>query len=305
MNILHLKYFIALAKRSNYREAAAYCNVSQPAISMAIKSFEEKLGKPLFLRQKSPVTLTDFGKTILAHAEKIVFEYDQLINIANRQAADSGNLRLGIIPTIAPYLLPKFIGAFTDKFPNVNLEIEEVTTDQLIRKINQDELDAGIIATPVEGMNLLFDPLFYEEFMVYTSEPSTKNYILPSDIDLEKLWLLQEGHCLRTQVINLCELKKRKNAAVQYNAGTIETLINLVDNFDGVTVIPELASRGFSKKRKERLQLFHAPAPVREVSIAYHRYAVQIPLIQSLGKLIQGKVPPYMREREDVIKMGI
>jgi len=305
MNIHHLKYFIALAKRRNYREAANFCNVSQPAISLAIKNFEEKLGKTLFLRQKSPIELSPFGHEILQNAERIVFEYESMMNLAQEEAQSFDAFRLGIIPTVAPYLLPKFLPTFTKKFPNMPLSIEELTTEALIKKINQDELDGGIIATPVEGMKLEAQPLYYEEFFAYTNGVADKEYILPKDIALEKLWLLQEGHCLRSQVINLCEIQAAQDNNIQYQAGSIETLINLVDTSGGITIIPELASQKLTGKRKQNIKLFAAPTPVREISMVYHRYSVKKNNIKILANSVLASIPKYMKEKENVLTIGI
>ncbi len=300
MNIHHLKYFIALAKRGNYREAAEFCNVSQPAMSMAIKSFEEKLGAKLFIRQKTPVVLSPFGEQVLPYAENIVHEFDTMMGLQDEKSKEvTGTLRIGVIPTVAPYLIPHFLGAFIEAYPHLHLEIEDLTTKNVIQKINNDEIDAGIIATPVEGMTLSYDPLYYEEFMAYSAKPKDKNYILPSDIDLGKLWLLQEGHCLRSQVLNLCELKSHKESGVHYNAGSIETLINLVDSYGGVTVIPELATKSLSRKKKDQLTLFSPPAPVREVSIVFHKYSIKERAIKALSDLIKKNIPKYMRQKED------
>lgn len=300
MNIHHLKYFIALAKRSNYREAADFCNVSQPAMSMAIKNFEEKLGQKLFIRQKNPVSLSPFGKRILPYAERIVHDFEEMMSLGD-SATDrlSGTLRIGVIPTVAPHLIPNFLGKFIDTYPDMILEIEELTTRSIITKINNDELDAGILATPVEGMSLEYDPLYYEDFLAYSSEPSDKSYILPADIDLDRLWLLEEGHCLRSQVINLCELKSHKESGIHYNAGSIETLINLVDNYGGITIIPELCTKRFTKKKKNQLMVFEQPAPVREVSMVYHKYTISADKISALSQLIKSQMPSYMIEKEN------
>jgi LysR family transcriptional regulator, hydrogen peroxide-inducible genes activator len=305
MNIHHLKYFIALAKRSNYREAAEFCNVSQPAMSMAIKNFEDRLGEKLFIRQTNPVTLSPFGKRVLPYAESIVHEMYNLMNLSKANDTISGTLRIGVIPTVAPYLIPNFLGVFIDQFPEMVLEIEELTTVNVIKKINQDELDVGIIATPVEGMTLDTDVLYYEDFLAYSSSPTDKKYILPSDIDLDRLWLLEEGHCLRSQVVNLCELKSHKESGIHYNAGSIETLINLVDNYGGITIIPELSTNNFSKKKREQLMVFQPPVPVREVSLVFHKYTIKQKQINALSEVIKSKIPRYMREKEVFNNMKI
>lgn len=299
MNIFHLKYFCVLAKKSNYREAADYCNVSQPAMSMAIKSLETKLGHQLFLRQKNPIRLSEFGRKVLSHAQRVVHEYDAMMHLGNSEDDLSGVLRMGVIPTIASSLIPRFIGQFIDKYPNIRLEIEEMTTVNVITAIQADELDVGIVATPLDGVALETKPLYYEDFMVYSSHPIEKAYILPSDLNLEKLWLLEEGHCLRSQIMNLCELRTQSNLGIQYSAGSIETLINLVDNYGGITIIPELFAKNLSVNRSKKLMLFDKPAPVREISLTYHRYSIRKEMINTLEKIIESSIPNYMRTKEE------
>lgn len=299
MNIFHLKYFCVLAKKSNYREAADYCNVSQPAMSMAIKSLEAKLGHQLFIRQKNPIRLSEFGVKVLSHAQRVVHEYDAMMHLGDSEDELSGLLRLGVIPTIASSLIPRFVGHFIDKYPKIRLEIEEMTTANVINAIQEDELDVGIVATPLEGIALETKPLYYEDFMVYSSNPIDKAYILPSDLNLEKLWLLEEGHCLRSQIMNLCELRTQSNIGVQYSAGSIETLINLVDNYGGLTIIPELFAKNLSDRRTNNLMLFDKPAPVREISLMYHRYSIRKEMISTLEKIIESCIPKYMRTKED------
>ncbi len=305
MNIHHLKYFVALAKRSNFGEAAKYCHVSQPAISMAIRSFEEKLGEKLFIRQTNPVQLSPYGELILPYAERIIYEYSSMMKIGENVNLMKGNLRVGIIPTVAPYLLPKFIGNFTESFPEISLDIEEVITENLVSKIQYNELDVGILATPVEGMKLEKDVLYYEEFMAYSASNQDKKYILPEDLDLTKLWILKEGHCFRNQIINLCELKSANDSQLNYHAGSIETLMSLVDNYGGITVIPELASRGFSTNRKQKLQLFKAPAPVREISLVYHKFTINENIIKAFSNSIKDKIPKHMKEKEAYLNVKI
>ncbi len=296
MNIQHLNYFIALAQRSNYREAAEFCNVSQPAISMAIKNFENKLGQKLFLRQKSPVELSDFGKELLPHAEKIVHHYNTMMAFAGQEISVDRKIRLGIIPTVAPYLLPKFLAVLQANNSSLKIEVEEGTTQSLIEKIGRDNLDLAIFATPVEDMALKYEPIYFEEFLVYGSNESKKQFLVPADLDLEKLWLLQEGHCLRNQVIDLCELQNQLNPKIKYNAGSIETIINLVEQFGGITIIPELASKGFSAKRKEKVRPFKEPAPGREISLVYHRFTVKQPEINIVKKAILSFIPKHMQQ---------
>ncbi len=305
MNIHHLKYFIALAKRNNYREAALFCNVSQPAISMAIKSMETKLGAALFQRHKSPIELTEFGEKIYEHALRITSEYEKMMAYQDSDGVLSGEINLGIIPTIASALIPLFIGQFIKDYPSVKINVEELTTSNVINKIKKDELDAGIIATPIDNLKLNCDVLYYEEFMVYSSDQIEKDYLLPSDIEIKELWLLEEGHCLRSQIMNLCELKAKTDGMINYNAGSIDTLLNLVDTQGGITIVPELAIRQLSAYRRKRLSMFSPPAPVREISLVSHPYNIKRKQLNAVMETIKKVIPNYMKDREDVINPPI
>ncbi|MFY8036393.1 MAG: LysR substrate-binding domain-containing protein, partial [Cyclobacteriaceae bacterium] len=219
--------------------------------------------------------------------------------VAQQKGTISGELRIGIIPTLAPYLLPLFLNQFLKKYPLLKLKISELTTDQIIERLNAQHLDAGILATPLKNPTLQELPLFYEQFVVYASQAEKmmkKKYLLAADIDVNRLWLLEEGHCLRSQVVNLCELK-RKEALLQnldYEAGSIETLRKMVDLNNGITILPELALRDLTKAQMKNIRYFKSPAPVREVSIVTYRYFVKYHLIEALKKEILASIPKEM-----------
>ena len=305
MNIHHLKYFIALGKRNSYREAANFCNVSQPAISMAIKTMEEKLGGLLISRHKTPIELTPFGQTIFRHALNIVNEYEQMMSYKDSDGILGGEINLGIIPTVASSLIPQFITPLLADFPKLKLSIHEITTAGIIDMIYKDELDAGIVATPIEHLKLHNHVLYYEEFMAYSSDQMNKDYILPSDIEIKNLWLLEEGHCLRSQILNLCELKASTDGPISYNAGSIDTLLNLVDGHGGITIVPELTVSQMDKARKKRVSLFTPPAPVREISLISHKYSHKKKQIEAIISTINRVIPSYMKDKEDHINPPI
>jgi len=171
--------------------------------------------------------------------------------------------------------------------------------------IYKDELDAGIVATPIENLKLHNHVMYYEEFMVYSSNDIDKDYILPSDIEVENLWLLEEGHCLRSQILNLCELKASNNGPISYNAGSIETLLNLVDGHGGITIVPELTVGQMTKARKKRLSLFKPPAPVREISLISHKFSHKKKQIEAIINTIDRMIPSYMKDKEDHINPPI
>lgn len=300
MNLQQLEYIVAVDTLKHFSAAAAKCNVTQPTLSMMIQKLEEELDVKIFDRSKQPVQTTEIGQTVIDQARMILGEAGNLKKlVAQQKGTISGELRIGIIPTLAPYLLPLFLNQFLKKYPLLKLKISELTTDQIIERLNAQHLDAGILATPLKNPTLQELPLFYEQFVVYASQAEKmmkKKYLLAADIDVNRLWLLEEGHCLRSQVVNLCELK-RKEALLQnldYEAGSIETLRKMVDLNSGITILPELALRDLTKAQLKNIRYFKSPAPVREVSIVTYRYFVKYHLIEALKKEILANVPKEM-----------
>lgn len=300
MNLQQLEYIVAVDTLKHFSAAAAKCNVTQPTLSMMIQKLEEELEVKIFDRSKQPVQTTEIGQTVIDQARMILGEAGNLKKlVAQQKGTISGELRIGIIPTLAPYLLPLFLNQFLKKYPLLKLKISELTTDQIIERLNAQHLDAGILATPLKNPTLQELPLFYEQFVVYASQAEKmmkKKYLLAADIDVNRLWLLEEGHCLRSQVVNLCELK-RKEALLQnldYEAGSIETLRKMVDLNSGITILPELALRDLTKAQLKNIRYFKSPAPVREVSIVTYRYFVKYHLIEALKKEILANIPKEM-----------
>ncbi len=305
MNLQQLEYIVAVDTLKHFSAAAAKCNVTQPTLSMMIQKLEEELDVKIFDRSKQPVQTTEIGQTVIDQARMILGEAGNLKKlVAQQKGTISGELRIGIIPTLAPYLLPLFLNQFLKKYPLLKLKISELTTDQIIERLNAQHLDAGILATPLKNPTLQELPLFYEQFVVYASQAEKmmkKKYLLAADIDVNRLWLLEEGHCLRSQVVNLCELK-RKEALLQnldYEAGSIETLRKMVDLNNGITILPELAMRDLTKTQLKNIRYFKSPAPVREVSIVTYRYFVKYHLIEVLKREIVANVPNHMLISDD------
>jgi LysR family hydrogen peroxide-inducible transcriptional activator len=213
----------------------------------------------------------------------------------------TGEIKIGVIPTIAPYLLPLFLPAFLKEFPGVRVKISENTTEQIVEKLKHNALDAGILATPLGESAIIENPLFYEQFVVYSSKKEKileKNFILQEDIDVNHLWLLEEGHCLRAQVMNLCSLRptELEGRQLDYEAGSIETLKKMVNLNDGTTIIPELALRDMDKKELEQVRYFQAPAPVREISLVTYRLFTKRRIIDALCEHILAAVPEEMKD---------
>ncbi len=302
MNLQQLEYIIAVDTHRHFVKAADACFVTQATLSMMIKKLEGELGVQLFDRSKVPVIPTDIGREIIEQARITVKESKKIEEIVqHRRGLLTGQLRIGIIPTLAPYLLPLFLQQFLQAFPKVKLQISELNTDTIIKRLEAQQLDAGILATPLNRPTLAESPLFYEQFVVYAAEGNQltrKKYILPSDLDINQLWLLEEGHCLRNQALNLCELKKKESELhhLDYEAGSIETLRKMVKINQGVTIIPELAMADLPFEERECIRFFKPPAPVREISIVTYRHFVKQRLLEALQKVILQALPQDMQD---------
>ncbi len=307
IQIAQLKYFLALASTKNYSTAAEHCNVSQPALSMAIRKMEEELDLILIDRKSNPISLTEKGELIASQAIKILEEISIMGKLASELHLDklNGSLRLSIIPTLAPYIIPLFIQKFSLQYPEVELIIEEETTKSIIQKLKASETDVGLLVTPLDEKSMVTYPVFYEEFFVFSHDKIEKAYILPEDIDFRHLWLLEEGHCMRHQMMKLCELRNLENSHIKYNAGSIESLINITEASGGMTIIPELATWNLTPERKERVIPFYEPTPVREVSIIHHKFTTKLRLINSLTQIISSVIPSYMKIKDTYQRIDI
>jgi LysR family hydrogen peroxide-inducible transcriptional activator len=304
LTFTQLEYIVAVATYRHFAKAAEHCFVTQPTLSMQIHKLEKELSVKIFDRSKQPVVPTEAGKVIIEQGRKILSERNVLKDqIQSFKGELAGELRVGIIPTLAPYLLPLFITGFTKKYPGVKLFVNEITTEVLIARLREGRIDAGILVTPLNENGIKEEPLFYEELMAYVSRKNDaykKTYVLPQDIDPNKLWLLEEGHCLRSQIVNLCELRKasREGSHFEYEAGSIETLRRLVELNDGITILPELATLSLTNKQLELIRHFKKPTPMREVSLVVHRDFIKKRLIDALKKEINESIPEKIRKNK-------
>jgi len=304
MTFVQLEYIVAVDTWRHFATAASQCFVTQPTLSMQIQKLEEELGFKIFDRSKQPVVPTEAGLEVIEHARRILQERNNLLETVQlKKGVLTGELRIGIIPTLAPYLLPLFIQPFTKKYPSVKLVVHEMMTDLIITRLREGKIDAGILVTPLQEPGISEHVLFYEELMAYVSKQNAmyeKTYVLPQDIDPNKLWLLEEGHCFRSQIVNLCELKKmsRENSHFDYEAGSIETLRRMVEMNDGITIIPELATLDMPARQQQLIRHFRKPAPMREVSLVVHRNLVKQRLIKVLRQQILDTVPEKVRKNK-------
>lgn len=293
MNIQQLEYIIAVDRFKNFTKAADYCNVTQATLSAMVKKLEEELDLVIFDRKSNKISTTDSGKEIIEEANKIVQHSHLLKERAHKiNSTIEGKVRIGIIPTIANSLLPKIIKPILSTYPDLKLEIAETTSNQIIKQLKDGMLDIGILATPLNIEDIEENVLFYETLMVYGDIDIDNKYILPEDIKNHKIWLFEEGHCLREQFIKLCNLKKKdkmiKNLSLEANS--FDTLLNMIDEFGGLTLIPELYYQTLSEDKKKKVSFFNTPIPVREMSIAYYKPYAKTRIIDALTNIIQNTI---------------
>ncbi len=295
MTITQLKYVLAVAEYKNFTLAAEKCFVTQPTLSMQIQKIEEELSINIFDRTKKPIQLTELGRKIVDQAKNIVNEADRMQDIVEQQKGFiGGEFRLGIIPTITPTLLPMFLNNFIKKYPKVKLIIEELNTEDIIQKLNNGHLDAAIAATPLHENKIKEIVLYFEPFVAYVPENHqnySKQELEISDLDINDILLLQDGHCFRDNVLNLCKNDgKSEKTHFQLQSGSFETLIKLADEGLGTTLLPYLHTLDLKDKDKLKLRQFKDPKPAREVSLIYPKNELKIQIIDALRTTISGVI---------------
>jgi LysR family hydrogen peroxide-inducible transcriptional activator len=303
MTLTQLEYIVALDSNRHFVQASEKCFVTQPTLSMQIQKLEEELGIKIFDRTKQPVIPTEIGASIIAQARIILREANMIKQIIHEQKDSmTGEIRIGIIPTLAPDLLPPLFKQMREKYPQLNLVIKETITEEIIHELKNNRLDCGLVVTPLKDASIKEDVLFYEELFVYVSKKNSlynKKYVLATEIDPNQLWLLEEGHCFRSQILNLCELRKHSDLHFKYETGNIETLKRMVDKSDGITILPELAVMEFSKPQLKLVKRLKEPSPAREVSLVTHRDHIKTKLIKTLKEEILNIVPKQMQKLRD------
>lgn len=295
MTITQLQYVLAVAEYQNFTLAAKKSFVTQPTLSMQVQKLEDELDVLIFDRSKKPIAVTEVGRKIVAQAKNIVNEASRITDIVDQEKGFiGGEFSLGIIPTIMPTLLPMFLKTFIKKYPKVNLIIKEQSTESLIRNIQDGHLDAAIAATPLEIEFIKERPLYYEPFVGYVPRNhrlGAYEKLSPDDLDVSDVLLLQDGHCFRDGVINLCKVHKDLNKEhFQLQSGSFETLVNLADEDMGMTLLPYLNTLELDATKNKNLKYFDNPPPAREVSLIYHKSELKIQITEALIDVISGIV---------------
>lgn len=310
MTLLQLEYIVAVDTYRSFVSAAEKCFVTQPTLSMQVQKLEELLNVKIFDRSKQPIVPTEIGSQIIAQARIVLQENGKIKEIISSQQQDIiGELKIGIIPTIAPYLLPEVIASMLEKYPGLKLLIWEYTTEDIIHHLKTGIIDCGILATPLADENLNEIPMYYENFVSYISKNSKlykKKAVDADDLADENIWLLNEGHCMRTQVLNICRsTKNNRIQALTYNTGSVETLIRMVDVNNGATLLPELALGELGAKQLTKVRYFKSPEPVREISLVTHKNFIKKRMLNALREEILATIPKHMKQRKKKDVIGI
>ena len=296
MTLQQLEYVLALEKTRHFVRAAEMCSVTQPTLSAMIQKLEDELDCKIFDRSRQPIELTEIGSQIIKQAQIVIYQANQLKESVQSEKHNlKGTLNLAIIPTIAPYLLPQFIASFKNLYPEITLKVSEMHTSTIIEKLRVAEIDMAILSTPLEDSKILEVPLYYEKFVAYiapTESIFSRDELSASDMPLDKLWVLEEGHCLRNQVFNFCNEKPVQQSV--YEAGSIDTLVKIVDLNGGYTVIPELHVNLLNDSQKQNLRNITKPEATREISVVIRHDFVREGVLNAVAECVKQIIPSHM-----------
>ena len=303
MTLTQLEYILAVDEFRHFNKAAKSCHVTQPTLSMQIQKLEDQLGVVIFDRSKTPIIPTMEGEKVLKQAKRVLREaraMDQVI--ASSKEELEGTFKVAVIPTLSAYMIPTFLGPFLEAHPKVHLEIEEAKTEDIIRYLEDDKIDAGLLVTPLHNDQILERSLYFEKFLVFAGNDHPylkKKKIKESDLNTEDLWILDEGHCFRDQVLNICSANRvQSKKEWTFQSGNLETLKNLVFKMGGYTLLPEMASDSLPTAQKKFIREFSNPAPYREVSLVHSRLFHKERFIDELEKVIIDNIPSYLESNK-------
>ena len=298
MTLQQLEYILAVNQFRHFAKAAEYCRVTQPTLSAMIQKLEEELDTRIFDRSQQPVCPTPVGIHIIEQAQNILVQANRIKNIIEEEKHSlTGTFKLGILPTVAPYLLPRFFPQLMKKYPNLDIRVVEMKTNDIKKALQTGEIDAGIVASLAGMEELQQTPLFYEQFFAYVSREDAlfnNEVIRTSDLNGEQLWLLDEGHCFRDQLVRFCQMKSARASQLAYHLGSMETFMRMVESGKGVTFIPELAVLQLGNAQKELVRSFAIPCPTRQVVLLTNKNFIRHTLLEVLVKKIKLSVPKEM-----------
>lgn len=299
MTLQQLEYIMAVARYGHFGRAAEACNVTQPTLSAMIGKLEEEIGAKLFDRNRQPILPTQVGERVIRQAKEVLTQADHIKDIVLEEKQSLGGVfRVGVLPTIAPYLLPRFFPQMMKKYPALDIRVREMKTHEIKEALLKGDIDAGILAT-IEGLEEYEQTtLFYEKYIGYVSREDTlfnKEVIRTADVAASReLWLLDEGHCFRDQMVRFCQMKSSQTSQLAYNLGSMETFMRMVETGMGITFIPELAEMQLSEPQKELVRPFAIPVPTRQLILITNKNFIRRTLLDTLVKEIQASVPKDM-----------
>ena len=298
MTLQQLEYILAVNQFRHFAKAAEYCRVTQPTLSAMIQKLEEELDTRIFDRSQQPVCPTPVGIHIIEQAQNILVQANRIKNIIEEEKHSlTGTFKLGILPTVAPYLLPRFFPQLMKKYPDLDIRVVEMKTNDIKKALQTGEIDAGIVASLAGMEELQQTPLFYEQFFAYVSREDAlfnNEVIRTSDLNGEQLWLLDEGHCFRDQLVRFCQMKSARASQLAYHLGSMETFMRMVESGKGVTFIPELDVLQLGDAQKELVRSFAIPCPTRQVVLLTNKNFIRHTLLEVLVKEIKLSVPKEM-----------
>ena len=298
MTLQQLEYILAVNQFRHFAKAAEYCRVTQPTLSAMIQKLEEELDTRIFDRSQQPICPTPVGILIIEQAQNILVQANRIKNIIEEEKHSlTGTFKLGILPTVAPYLLPRFFPQLMKKYPDLDIRVVEMKTNDIKKALQTGEIDAGIVASLAGMEELQQTPLFYEQFFAYVSREDAlfnNEVIRTSDLNGEQLWLLDEGHCFRDQLVRFCQMKSARASQLAYHLGSMETFMRMVESGKGVTFIPELAVLQLGDAQKELVRSFAIPCPTRQVVLLTNKNFIRHTLLEVLVKEIKLSVPKEM-----------
>jgi LysR family hydrogen peroxide-inducible transcriptional activator len=308
MTLIQLEYIVAVANYGSFSTAAEHCFVTQPTLSMQIQKLEDELGVKIFDRTKHPIAITETGEKVINQAKVILQESSRLHNdVGIENGIYAGRIRIGIIPTIAPYLLPIFLKEFLSRYPEVEVIVNEIITDEIINSLNRDLIDVGIVALPIHRPGIEQETLYYEPFVGYIPEDNIlygKKSLIVDDLNVDELLLLEEGHCFRDQALKICSSSERdishKTNKVLFESGNLDTLKKLVEQNFGITLLPYLAVRYItSSENKKLVHNFSPPVPKREIGIVYNKNVAKRGLLKILKSVISDTIPQELKHKDN------
>lgn len=306
MTITQFRYIVAVDNHRHFARAAEACFVTQPTLSMQIQKLEEELDILIFDRSKHPIVPTPLGERLLEQARKVIYEAEVLEHMAKRiKGTFEGELRLAVIPTVAPSLLPRFIPEFTRTYPKIKLHVEELKTGDMIEALRTDRIDVGIAATPLEEKGIIEEPLYHEPFMAFVPNyhaMSKDKFLLASEINSKELLLLNEGHCFRNSVLKLCQSQDHGTQALNMESGNFDTLVKLAHRGMGMTLLPYLTAIDLADQYRPSVKPIAEPTPSRQISMLYARTQLKMEWITALGTIIKAQLPEkVLGEPEELV----